>query len=198
MKIDQSFFERPSEVVAKELLGSFLVHKIDGKKIVGKIVETEAYGDKNDLASHARFSSSKRNNIMAGPAGRLYIYHIYGIFYLTNIVTGKVGKSGAILLRSAEITAGYQLVKNNLARSKFVKINEKMATGPGKLSLAFDLAKEQNDLDITTSKEVYLLPKENLNHNIVAAKRIGIDYAGSSKENLWRFYLEGNDFVSKK
>jgi DNA-3-methyladenine glycosylase len=148
-KLNRKFFERNPVDVAQDLLGCYFLHKTEKGIIRGKIIETEAYGDANDLASHARFGSSIRNRIMFGKAGILYVYHIYGIFYLTNIICEKEGTPGAVLIRSVEVTEGKDLAITNLESSKFVKINEQIATGPGKFSMAFGIGKKDNGKDIT-------------------------------------------------
>lgn len=195
-KLNRSFYERSSITVAKELLGTFLIRKVDDRKIIGKIIETEAYGDANDLASHARFGQTNRNKVMFGPAGMFYVYSIYGIFNLTNVICGKEGSPGAVLIRSAEIIEGETIAINNLKGSKFVKISENLATGPGKLSIAFHITKENNLADSTLSDDLYLVEGEK-QKKIVKTSRIGIDYAAHCKDYKWRFYIKDNPFVSK-
>ncbi len=195
--LDKKFFERDPVVVARELLGNILVHKVGNKRIAGKIVETEAYSDANDLASHASFGKTKRNEIMYGNAGVLYIYHIYGIFFLSNIVCNIKGKPAAILLRAAEIIEGYDLAIENLKQSKFVKVNERIASGPGKLSLAFGLDKTHNHCDITSYSNIFI--EENREKfDIIETNRIGIDYAQHCKKYPWRFYIQDNKYISTK
>lgn len=195
--MNRSFFEKDPVTVAKELLGCFFVRKTAEGEMVGMITETEAYGDASDLASHARFGQTKRNSIMYGPAGILYVYHIYGIFYLTNIICQKEESPGAVLIRSAEILKGNEIALQNIKKFKFVKANEKLAVGPGKFSLAFDIDKEQNHTDLFDNADISLLPKKK-RFDIISTKRVGIDYARECKELPWRFHIQDNPFVSKK
>lgn len=198
MKISQTFFERDPVKVAKDLIGSIFVHKTKSGIIKAKIVETEAYGNTADLASHARFGPTERNKLMFGPAGYLYVYKIYGIFNLTNIICGKENEPGGVLIRSAEIIKGTKIAHDNLSKSKFVKIDHKLATGPGKFSLALSLDLEDNGLNITKSNNVYLETNNDpTNFAIINTTRIGVNYAKTSKDLPWRFYLKDSKFVSK-
>ncbi len=196
-RLTHDFFDRNPVSLARDLIGCFFVHKTGDGIIKGKIIETEAYGDEKDLASHARFGHTKRNAIMYGSSGFLYVYHIYGIFYLTNIICQKAKTPSAVLIRAAEVVEGKEIAKTNIDRSKFVKSNDLMATGPGKFSLAFGIDKSMNHLDIIQSKEIFVENKTG-KIDIMETDRVGIDYAGESKELLWRFYDKNSKFVSKK
>lgn len=197
MRLTREFFERNVVMVARDLLGSFLVHQTERGRVVGKIVETEAYGDATDLASHARFGERGRSKIMFGPAGLLYVYSIYGLFELSNIICGPAGQAGAVLLRAAEITEGIELAKANLRQSKFVKINDKPATGPGKLSLAFGISRKINGANLITSDQVHLQSKDRSDFDIITTERIGIDYSKESKNLPWRFYIKDSPRISR-
>ena len=199
MRLNRSFFERNPAIVAKELLGKIIVRKTDRGTIKGVIIETEAYGDADDLASHARFGITPRNRIMYGEPGKLYVYLNYGIFNLTNIICEEKDKPGAVLLRSAEIIDGSDLSKELLDKSKFVKANEFLATGPGKLSVAFGIDRKLNSEDIVKSDDVYIeYPKREIDFDIIESERVGVDYASHSKAWPWRFHIKGNQFVSHK
>jgi DNA-3-methyladenine glycosylase len=100
--LDEDFFERDARVVARELLGKYLVRRVRGKARAYKIIETEAYLGPHDLASHARHGKTKRNAVMHGPPGRWYIYFVYGMHYLLNIVTGPEGEPSGVLIRGVE------------------------------------------------------------------------------------------------
>jgi DNA-3-methyladenine glycosylase len=135
---------------------------------------------------------------MFGHSGILYVYLNYGIFNLTNIICGPRGRAGAVLIRSAEILEGQNIALDNLERNKFVKANDFLATGPGKLSVALNIMTKQNGLDITTSKEIFIdLAKSVVPpSDIIKTKRVGVEYAGKSKHLPWRFYIKNNNFVS--
>lgn len=176
MIIKKSFYNKDTKTVAKELLGKFLVHEIDGKKLIGRIVETEAYYGENDPASHACKGITPRNKIMFGPPGKAYVYFIYGNYYLLNIVAEKKGKAGAVLIRALEPVK-----------------NIKNTNGPGKLTREMKITREHNGLDVT-KKPLYILNNKS-SFDIVKTTRIGIK---KGDDLLLRFYIKGNKFVSRK
>ncbi|MBI4135033.1 MAG: DNA-3-methyladenine glycosylase [Candidatus Sungbacteria bacterium] len=100
------FFARSPLVVARELLGKFLVRKLNGKELAEMITETEAYWGRGDMSSHARVGPTKRNRAMFGPPGRWYVYFTYGMHHCMNIVTGVEGEASAVLIRSVRGIAG--------------------------------------------------------------------------------------------
>jgi DNA-3-methyladenine glycosylase len=195
-KIKKDFYDRNTLEVAREIMGKFLVRKIGNKIISGKIVEAEGYVGPNDLASHASRGKTDRTAPMFGPPGYSYVYLVYGLNYCFNIVTEKEGYPAAILIRALEPSEGIDLIKKN-RKTKMSIFN--LTNGPGKLCQALIIDKSLNKFDLTKNilwiedRDVKIKPSE-----IVAAKRIGIDYAGEYKNKPWRFYLRGNPFVSKK
>ena len=165
MKLKKTFYERLTVVVAKDLIGKFLVHKTNDKILVAEITETEAYAGFEDKASHASRGKTPRNEIMFGPAGFAYVYLIYGMYYCLNIVTEKEGYPAAVLIR------GLDYPKSD---------------GPGKLCRELKITKENhNGLDLTGN--VLWVEDRGVKREVVALKRIGVDYAGECKNWLWRF-----------
>src|SRR5581483_6430538 len=129
MRLARSFYARPAEAVARDLLGKRLcLSRADGSLTVGRIVETEAYLGPRDLASHARFGRTGRTEVMFGPPGRAYVFLIYGMHSCLNVVTSPEGEAQAVLLRALEPRA-------NLARS---------AVGPGRLCKALGIDRSFN------------------------------------------------------
>src|SRR6185312_14240876 len=102
---DWSVLEQPAPVVARQLLGSYLVRDLHGMRLVGKIVETEAY-DQTDAASHSYHGVTERTKVMFGPAGCLYVYFTYGMHYCCNVVVGRDGHGAAVLIRAIEPLEG--------------------------------------------------------------------------------------------
>ena len=97
-----TFFERPAVRVARDLLGKKIVRCRGGARIASTIVETEAYEGVHDLASHSSKGSTSRTEVMFGPAGRFYVYRIYGLHWMFNVVTGAESEGAAVLIRGVE------------------------------------------------------------------------------------------------
>ena len=193
-RLKRKFFTQPTLVVAKDLLGKFLVRKYKGKILAGMIVETEAYLGPEDKASHGyKMKKTKRNRAEYLIGGHIYIYLVYGMHYQLNISTEKEGLPRCVLIRALEPV----IIENKKSKLKI----KKLASGPGKLCRWLKLNKSFYAEDLTKSKRIWLedrkvkIPK----NEIVASKRIGIDYAGKYWANKkWRFYIKNNQFVSKK
>jgi DNA-3-methyladenine glycosylase len=172
-RLSRKFFERPTLKVTQDLLGRYLVRQIGEEKILAKITETEAYIGENDLASHASRGRTKRTEIMYSEAGHAYIYLVYGMHYMLNIITERKEFPAAALIRG-------------------IKINNKLIEGPGKLSKILKIDKKLNDEDLVKSKKLWLENrgvKINKN-NIKKSPRVGIPYAKHCKNYLWRFELK--------
>lgn len=168
--LENNFFDRPAVEVAKDLVGKYLVRRIRDKEISLLITETEAYDGPEDKACHGRFGLTKRNAVMFGPAGRFYVYLIYGMHWMLNVITGPEGYPAGVLIRGAgEITGPARL-------TKYLKITKKLYNKPAKpkTGLWFE------DRGI-------LVPK----HMILTTPRIGVDYAGPLwSKKLYRFVLQ--------
>ncbi len=175
MILKRSFYKKDTLKVAQGLLGCFLVRKINGKIIKGMITETEAYIGEDDLASHASKGRTPRTEIMYGEAGHAYIYMIYGMYFMLNIVTEKKGFPAAVLIRGIEAS---------IEASKSLD-------GPGKLTKYFKIDKSLNRHDLTEGKKLWIERGSKISKSkIKSAKRIGIDYAKHCKHYLWRFYVK--------
>lgn len=207
-KLPRKFYTRKTLVVAKDLLGKYLIRKIGPKLLVGKIVETEAYIGPEDKASHAFGGKiTKRNKAEYLIGGHIYIYLVYGMYWQLNITTAAAGKPECVLIRALEPTITNLHESNSrIFANKLVKIRE-VTNGPGKLCLWMKLDKLFNEEDLCESKRIWVAASSFRREDrglrlkksqIITAKRIGIDYAGKWKEKPWRFYIKGNSFVSKQ
>jgi len=195
MKLKKSFYNRPTLLVAQELLGKYLVHRVGKRKIIGKIVETEAYVGPQDRASHASRGRTPRTELMFGPAGQAYIYLIYGMYYCFNIVTEEKGYPAAVLIRALEPIIP-QTPFNKGAKDPL--LSRGISNGPGKLCRYLKIDKKLNGADLAGNTIWVEDRKEKVSpKKIVKAKRIGIDYAGQWRHKRWRFYIKNNPFVSK-
>jgi DNA-3-methyladenine glycosylase len=180
-KLPRSFYDRDTILVARELLGCYLVHLVDGEERVGRIVEVEAYLGPHDLAAHSAKGLTARTKVIFGAPGHAYVYFVYGMHWCMNVVTEQPGHGSAILLRALEP------IHNLAARTQ----------GPALLCRAMQIDGSLNGHDLV-SEDFYIAAAsgEEL-PEIVVRPRIGVGYAGVWAEEPLRFYLKGNKFVSK-
>jgi len=184
MRLGQKFFNQPTIDLAQALLGKYLVCG----NLKGKIVETEAYLYRDDPGCHASRGPTPRNAPMFGPAGRTYVYFIYGMYHCLNIVSGKIGEGEAVLIRALEPVQGIALMQK---RRKTMKI-ENLCNGPGKLTQAFGITRKYNNMSLLDGKLQIHNSREK--PEIASGRRIGLS-AGQDLE--LRFFIKGNRFVSK-
>ncbi|WP_315067040.1 DNA-3-methyladenine glycosylase [uncultured Clostridium sp.] len=199
-KLDRDFFNRDSVIVAKELLGKVLVHEVNGQRISAKIVEAEAYMGITDRAAHSYGGKrTPRVEIMYGGPGFSYVFIIYGMHYCFNVVTMGEGNPQAVLIRALEPLEGLDLMAQNRFKKLYDQLTKGqikcLTNGPGKLCKALLIDKGLNGEDLC-GDSLYIEEGENEKFNIIHSKRVGIDYAGEAKDYLWRFYIEGNKYVS--
>lgn len=199
-KINQDFFLTDAVTLAKKLLGKILVRTIDGQVIKARIVETEAYMGTTDKASHSyKFGKIKKVLPMYQNGGTIYVYLIYGMYYCFNISASKKDDPQSVFIRAVEIIEGQEIAKNYVTINNRNKNLKHWTNGPGKLSLALNINKSLNNLHLLNN-DLLTLVNDNFNiddNDIIAAKRININYAEEDKELFWRFYLKDSEFVSK-
>src|SRR5438445_7838426 len=140
--LNRDFYARSTVEVTRSLLGKVLVHG----PTAGIIVEAEAYLGGDDLASHSARGITGRTRVIFGPPGHAYVYFIYGMYECLNIVAEPEGKPGCVLIRAAEPLNGIDLMKKRRPRARSVA---KLASGPGRLTLAFAITRAQNGADVT-------------------------------------------------
>lgn len=188
--LNRSFYERDSCLVAKELLGTQLVRQLREETLRGKIVEVEAYYGKDDPASHASTEGkTNRNRIMWTKPGTAYVYLIYGVHHLFNVVTEPEGEAGAVLIRAVEPLAGAE----KMTELRDLKKGKGLTDGPGKLTQALKITDEYNGWDLTEGNRLWLERGERGEAKIRRSGRIGIS---RGEELKYRFFLEGNPFLS--
>jgi DNA-3-methyladenine glycosylase len=187
--VPKSFYLRPVEWVARELLGQHLHHG----NVVLRITEVEAYGGAEDSASHCRFGRTERNAPMWREGGRAYVYLCYGLHHLLNIVTGPEGEGSAVLIRSCEPVDGLATV---LQRRGHVK-GPALLTGPGKVAQALGLDRSFNDHLLYESGGLELRAGAPPT-SILRGPRIGVAYAKPDhREALLRFAIAETRWVSE-
>jgi DNA-3-methyladenine glycosylase len=181
-KLPRTFYDRDTRVVARELLGKWLVHRAGGTERMGKIVEVEAYLGAHDLAAHSSKGLTERTKIMFGPPGHAYVYFIYGMYFCMNVVTEGEGHGAAILLRALEP------VQNVTAKT----------TGPGLLCRAMEIDRRLNGHDLLSDDLFIAAPEVEGKFSIAKSPRVGVDYAKRWAKRHLRFYIKDNPFVSRK
>ncbi len=185
------FYQRPTEIVARELLGKRFVCTSGGQKVSGWIVETEAYLAEGDSACHSVRGKTKSNASMFLPGGHAYVYPIHSR-WCVNVVCGEPDRGTAVLIRAVQPEQGHQVMKRRRAT-----VDEKALTsGPGKLCEAFEITRKQDGLPLTTRRRIWIDSLDTLpikSRQIVKTPRIGVT---SAEQMLLRFALRNNPFVS--
>ncbi|WP_183362498.1 DNA-3-methyladenine glycosylase [Geomonas limicola] len=180
-RLQRSFFQRETQLVARELLGKLLERRVGGEVRVGRIVEVEAYLGPQDLAAHSSKGLTKRTRVLFGPPGYAYVYLVYGIYWCLNMVTEEEGHGTAVLLRALEPVQGIEM----------------RTQGPGLLCKALGIDGSLNGQDLV-SDELHLVDAPLPDPEQIQAKpRIGVAYAKEWAALPLRFYLKGNPYVSR-
>jgi DNA-3-methyladenine glycosylase len=187
-RLSRSFFERETIEVAKSLLGSLLVHRTEEGVAAGRVVETEAYSDATDLASHAVRLKNGGVQSMWGPAGIAYVYRSYGIHVMLNIVAKAPGETGAVLIRAVEPVVGCDLMRARRGTTD----DRKLTNGPGNVGQALGIQLTDLGTDLTESDRLWIQPGTPPSR-IAVGERIGIS---RSTELPWRFFDPDSRFVS--
>ncbi len=197
-----AFYARPARTVAQELLGKKLVRQLNGRRLSGIIVETEAYCDaeERDLACHGERANNAqptpRTAVMFGPAGVAYVYFTYGIHWLFNVVTGEMGQPNAVLIRALEPVDGV----DSMAEQRGERPLRQLTNGPAKLTQALAIDKSHNEANLCQPGGVIWIedaPAVSPNQ-IATGPRIGLGKTPEPWYSIpWRYWLADNPFVSK-
>lgn len=199
--LESNFFKRDTVEVAKNLLGKKIIRNISGNFFCAKIVETEAYLGLEDRACHSYGGNiTKRNEILYKEGGTIYVYLIYGMYNLLNIVTKSEIYPEAVLIRAVEPIENF----DDFAVNRFGKIykdlssyqKKNLTNGPGKLSMAMGIDRALNGKIL--SPDYLFIEDGECVKNIIETKRIGIDYAGEDANLPLRYYIKDNPYVSVK
>ena len=192
--VARAWFDRPSVAVARDLLGAHLVHAMPEGSIGGRIVEVEAYAGPEDLAAHSARGLTRRNAVMFGPPGYLYVYLIYGLHHCLNVVTGPGDKPEAVLIRALEIDEGIELAR---ARRGARPPDVRLAAGPGNVGRALGVDRNLNGADLA-SGPITIVPRFGPMPPISTGPRIGVDYAGAWAERHMRFWITDDPHLSRR
>ena len=203
MRLKKDFYARDARIVAKELLGKILVRNINGKTLRCMITETEAYIGEIDKACHA-YGKKRTSKIepLYGPPGITYVYFIYGLYYCFNIITKEMDIPEGVLIRSVEPLNEFDYISNIRFKKNFSELSKSqikaLTNGPAKFTMAYQINKSDNFIDMLSSNEIYIEDSKENNFKIIETTRIGIDYAEEAKDFPWRYYIKDNQFISKK
>jgi len=195
------FYDRPVLDVARNLLGMILVRASNGgaagpdrraARLSGRIVEVEAYDGEADLACHASKGRTERTEPMFGPAGRAYVYLVYGMHHCLNVVTGPVGHPAAVLLRALEPLEGTEWMEGGSGPPATI------AAGPGRLTRALGIDLSHNRADLRAPGGLFIEAGEPVPDNrVLRGPRIGVEYAGAWARKPWRFGVRGSSALSR-
>jgi DNA-3-methyladenine glycosylase len=188
---DREFFARPATEIAPLLLGARLTHETDAGPVTLRLTEVEAYlGDGTDPGSHAFRGRTRRNAVMFGPPGHVYVYFSYGMHACANLVCSPEGRASAVLLRAAEVVEGVPLAH---ARRGAVPPRD-LARGPARLTVAAGIRLDENGSDALAAPfglELEAAPPAHL-----SGPRVGVSGPGGTESYPWRFWITGDPAVS--
>jgi DNA-3-methyladenine glycosylase len=189
--LPRGFYERETEIVAREMLGTVLECKTKQGLASGIIVETEAYLGEHDLACHAAVGRTARTEHLYGPPGTAYVYFIYGMYWCFNAVTRAVGSPSAVLVRALEPLDGIALMHKRRPR---IKSDVELTNGPGKLCAALGITGSMSGKPLQRYPIVIREGEPVPDEKVEVTARIGI-----TKSADWplRWIVKGNRFVSR-
>lgn len=195
--LPRAFFDRPCLEVAPELIGAYVVRRLDdGSALVGRIVEVEAYlGDGSDPGSHSHRGPTPRNRTMFGPPGHLYVYRSYGIHTCANVVCEPEGRGAAVLFRAAEPVGGVARMRAQRDLAAAARDRE-IANGPGKLAQALALRMDDDGRSLLRGRiRLRRAPANAPRLEVACGRRIGLT---KGAELPYRFFAAGSPYVSRR
>jgi DNA-3-methyladenine glycosylase len=187
--VKRAFFDRPSVVVAPELLGCVLEHSTDDGLVAVRLTEVEAYSGDVDPASHAFRGQTPRNAVMFGEPGHIYVYFTYGMHFCVNLVCEGVGTASAVLLRAGEVVEGIDLA----TRRRGGAPARDLARGPARLTVALAIGRDDNGRDACAAGSGLRLRQGSVGARVLTGPRVGVS---TGAQTPWRFWLDGDPSVS--
>jgi DNA-3-methyladenine glycosylase len=187
-RLSRAFFARPTLQVARELLGKRLVRLEQGERIVGIIVEAEAYIGKEDLGCHCRVGRTNRNQVMFGAPGHAYVYFTYGMHWMLNVVTEADGFPAAVLIRGIHPTEGLE----RIAARRSPQPQRIWTDGPAKICQALNIEGSLNGIDLCAA-DAELWVEEGApisDQNVTTTPRVGLYTVPEPWKSIpWRFIV---------
>jgi DNA-3-methyladenine glycosylase len=185
--LEPAIFQGDVVDIARDMVGKILVREEWGRRVSGRIVETEAYRGRDDRACHAYgYRRTPRTSPMFEAGGTIYVYVCYGIHHLLNLVCGPVGEPNAVLIRALEPLEGFETAPSS----------GRLASGPGKLCKALGIDTRFSGLPLGVGTGIWLEDDGSCPWTEVRT-RIGVDYAGEDAFLPWRFLAKDSRFVSR-
>ncbi len=198
-RFDGALLSATPDVAARALLGSLVVRDDEHGRRVARIVETEAYAGPQDRASHARAGRTGRTGVMFGPAGRAYVYLVYGLHHCLNVVCGPDGTAAAVLIRAVEPLMGTALMRDR--RGPTAGPEARLAAGPARTCQALDIDRGLDGIDLLVDGRLWLAADDGAPtapERIVSGPRIGVAYAGPGwAARPWRFGVADSPSLSR-
>jgi DNA-3-methyladenine glycosylase len=187
--IPRAWYARDALVVARALVGCFVVHESAGEggaasaptARIARIVETEAYRGPTDLACHARAGLTRRTRTLLGPEGHAYVFLVYGMHDCFNVTCAAEGRGHAVLVRAGEPMSGFD--------------EDARLDGPGRFARAMGITRALDGIALT-EPPLYLCPRRG-RPRIAVTPRVGVAYAGEWADRPWRFYDVATAHVSR-
>ena len=194
-RLSREFYLGDTVEIAQALLGKYLVRRLGGETLAGRITETEAYVGRCDKACHAyNYRRTSRTSTLFAPPGTAYVYLIYGMYHCLNFVTEPEGEPAAVLIRGAAPVENGDIIAENRFGRKLAELTayqrRNFLNGPGKLCRGLALTREQNGLDLTDPAGPLTVCAGPPPQQIFTGERIGIDYAQEAARFPWRFWTE--------
>lgn len=197
----RDFYERPVVDLARALLGCLVISVGPDGPSAGVVVETEAYGGKEDQASHARAGVTGRTAPMFGQAGHAYVYLVYGMHSCLNVVGHVPGRAGAVLLRGLEPLLGVGLMRARRGPAGAAGPDTRLAAGPARLCQALGVTRALDGHDLTSGTRLWLAAPDAaaaaVGTEVLVGRRVGVDYAGWWAARPWRFGVAGSPALSR-
>ncbi len=187
------FYARSALEVARDLLGCRLVRQLDGMRLVGSILETEAYQGEEDLGCHAAAGRTPRTAVMYGPPGHAYVYFTYGLHWLVNAVTENEGTPAAVLIRAIQPIEGMTLMAEN---RPFQAMKPGWTDGPAKLTQALGITGDFNGVDLCNqASKLWIEHGETIQDGDVdQTARVGLNTVPEPWKSIpWRFVVHSGN-----